>query len=409
MSQNKRSVIRRNYWFLLCWCLAAMFTLWTVTPALGQAEAGSISGTVRDPSGAVVTGATVTAKSIATGAERSVHTGSIGQYSIPALTPGNYQVTVGSSSFKTFQTTVEVTVGGSSTVDAHLQVGEASAVIEVAAGAATEVNTQTQEQSQLISPQQIANLPSLTRNPYDFVALSGNVSNADSTSNAQGNNNVNGSGQGTLTRGVGFSINGQRESSTEILLDGVENEGIFNVAVGENVPQDSVQEFSIVTSNFSPEYGRAGGGVVNVTTRAGSNSFHGSAWEYNRLAAYTANTYANDAANAAAGSVVDPKGNYTRNQFGYFVGGPIVKNKLFVSQSTEWTRVRSSATETEEAIDPSFVSLLPANTQAYFRQYGTGFGACFQSGYHCWPVSCGRGSGRSRKRGHRNSSITACV
>jgi hypothetical protein len=372
MLRDKMGPIRRSYGFLLCWCIAAMLALLAAAPAFGQAEAGSISGTVRDASGAVIPGATVTAKSVATGAERTVHSGSIGQYLIPALTPGNYQVTVTSSSFKAFQTTVEVTVGGSATLNAQLQVGETSVVVEVTAGAATEVNTQTQEQSQLISPQQIANLPSLTRNPYDFVALSGNVSNADSTSNAQGNNNVSGSGQGTTTRGVGFSINGQRESSTEILLDGVENESIFFVAVGENVPQDSVQEFSIVTSNFTPEYGRAGGGVVNVTTKAGTNSIHGSAWEYNRLSAYTANTYANDAANAAAGHIVAPKGTYTRNQFGYFVGGPIVKNKLFVSQSTEWTRVRSSATETEEALDPSFISLLPANTQAYFRQFGTG-------------------------------------
>jgi outer membrane receptor for ferrienterochelin and colicin len=120
----------------------------------------------------------------------------------------------------------------------------------------------------------MAQLPSLTRNAYDFVALSGNVSNGDSTSVNQGNNNVSGSGQGLTTRGVSFSLNGQRQTGTEILLDGVENVAVYSYAVGENVPIDSVQEYSVITNNFSAEYGRASGGVVNVTTRAGSNQFH---------------------------------------------------------------------------------------------------------------------------------------
>jgi hypothetical protein len=226
--------------------------------------------------------------------------------------------------------------------------------------------------SQLVDTQQLAQLPSLTRNPYDFVAISGNVSNGDNTTNSAN------SGQELSSRGVGYAINGQRESGTEILLDGVENVAVFSVNVGEDVPIDAVQEYSIITNNFSAEYGRASGGVVNVTTKAGSNNFHGSAWEYNRLSAYTANTYANDAANAAflegggTGALPDPKGTYARNQFGFQAGGPIIKNKLFIFESTEWTRVRSAATETEEVLDPSFVSLLPANAQSYFTSYGTG-------------------------------------
>ena len=142
------------------------------------------------------------------------------------------------------------------------------------------------------------------------------------------------------------------------------------------MPVDSIQEYSIITNNFLAEYGRASGGVVNVSSKVGTNAFHGSGWEFNRLSAYTANTYANDSANAASidggGSIIDPKGIYTRNQFGFQAGGPIVKNKLFIFESTEWTRVRSSASESEEVLDPSFISLLPANAQAYFASYGTG-------------------------------------
>jgi hypothetical protein len=342
--------------------------------AFGQAEAGSIVGTVRDATGALVTGASIKVRSLATGAERTAVTGNAGQYTIPGVAPDKYEVTISNASFKTFRTTVEVAVGGTATVDAKLEVGQASTVVEVtAAGAGTEVNTQTQELSQLINTEQLAQLPSLTRNPYDFVAISGNVSNGDSTSNG----GMTG-GQELSNRGVGFAINGQRESGTEILLDGVENVSVFGASVGEDVPLDGVQEYSIITNNFSTEYGRASGGVVNVSTKSGTNAFHGSAWEFNRLSAYTSNTYNNDALNDAflagggTGPLPDPKGSYTRNQFGFQGGGPIIKNKLFISESTEWTRVRSSSLQTEEVFDPAFIAALPANAQAYFAAFGTG-------------------------------------
>lgn len=339
--------------------------------AFGQAEAGSITGTVRDATGAVVLGANVTAKNTGTSVERSTQTGSVGQYTIPGLSPATYEVTIASANFATFRAKVEVVVGGITTVDAQLAIGHSSTVVEVTAGVANQVNTQTQELSQLIDTEQVQHLPSLTRNPYDFVAISGNVSNGDSTSNGA-TTSMGGGGQELSQRGVGFAINGQRESGTEILLDGVENISIFSVGVGTNIPVDGVQEYSIVTNNFSAEYGRASGGVVNVTSKTGTNNWHGSLWEFNRLAAYTANTY-NNAVNDL------PKGGYTRNQFGFQVGGPIIKNKLFVSESTEFTRVRSNAVETEEIFDPTFISGntangypgLPANAQSYFQTFGT--------------------------------------
>jgi hypothetical protein len=342
----------------------------SATLAFGQVEAGSIDGTVRDTSGAVIPGATVTSTSMTTGVERSATTGTIGQYSIPGLNVGTYEVTVKSPNFETFETQAEVTVGAITTVNAQLNVGKNTVVVKVVATAIA-VNTETQELSQLVNSQKIAHLPSLTRNPYDFVALSGNVSNGDSTSNG-GTTSIGGGGQELFQRGVGYAINGQRESGTEILLDGVENVSVFNVGVGTNIPVDGVQEYSVVTNNFSAEYGRASGGVVNVTSKAGTNNWHGSGWEFNRLSAYTANTYNN---------VVNhlPKGKYTRNQFGFQIGGPIIKNKLFVSESTEFTRVRSNSVQTEEIFDPSFIfgnstngyPGLPANAQAYFKSFGT--------------------------------------
>ena len=325
----------------------------------GQAETGTVAGVVKDATGAVVADAKVTITNTANNAERTSSSNSLGEYRISNLTPGNYQLVVSKSGFQTYKVPVEVSVGGHSTIDAQLTVGSGNTVVEVTAGAATEVNTQTQELSQLIDAQQLAQLPSLTRNPYDFVAISGNVSNGDSTSNGEM------AGQELSSRGVGFAINGQRESGTEILLDGVENVSVFGVSVGENIPLDGVQEYSVVTNNFSAEYGRASGGVVNVTTKAGSNNWHGSAWEFNRLAAYTANTFNNDANQI-------PKGGYTRNQFGFQAGGPIMKNKLFISGSVEWTRVRSSSRQTEEIFDPAFLAYLPTNAQSYFSTYATG-------------------------------------
>jgi hypothetical protein len=351
--------------------------------ASAQVDTGQIAGVVTDQSGAVVPSASITVKSLSTNATRTAVSSATGAYQVPGLTPGDYQVTVNSGSFKPFTAKVEVTVGGQVTVDAKLSVSSATIEVQVVAEGGATINTQTQEESQVVDTQQLASLPSLTRNPYDFVALSGNVSNGDSTGNSMS------SGQNLTSRGVGYAINGQRESGTEILLDGVENVAIFGSAVGEDVPIDSVQEYSVITNNFSAEYGRASGGVVNLTTKAGTNALHGSAWEFNRLSAYTSNTYANNAANwnyraatgpceqgnpALTGSPLPqcpgPRGSYTRNQFGAQAGLPIIKNKLFVFESTEFTRVRSAANESEEIFDPTFIALMPANVQAYYTTYG---------------------------------------
>ncbi|HEY3988057.1 MAG TPA: carboxypeptidase regulatory-like domain-containing protein [Acidobacteriaceae bacterium] len=350
--------------------LLAIFILLACGAAVAQVETGQIAGTVKDQAGAVVPGATVNIKDLATNAVRTTQSGSNGEYVVPGLTPGNYGVTVNGTGFKAFSARVEITVGGHVTLDANLSVNANVTEVQVIGAGGTQVNTQSQELSQVVDTQQLAALPSLTRNPYDFVVLSGNVSNGDNTTN---NSN---SGQNLSSRGVGYSINGQRQSGTEILLDGVENISVFGAGVGEQIPIDSVQEYSILTNNFAAEYGRASGGVVNLTTKSGTNNFHGSAWEFNRLSAYTANTYNNDALNNAflasggTGPLPQPKGTYTRNQFGFLVGGPIKKDKLFFTVSTEWLRVRSQASETALIPTPQFLAYTAPNVQAFFNSFG---------------------------------------
>ena len=340
---------------LACLCAAAL--LLSVT-AFAQVETGQIAGTITDTSGAVVPQATITVRNLASNATRTAQSSSLGTYLILGLEPGTYQLTVTSTAFKTFTANTEVTVGSHVTVDARLSVGASVTEVQVVAEGGTAVNTQTQELSQVVDSQQLAQLPSLTRNPYDFVVLSGNVSSGDNTTT-----NMN-SSQNLTSRGVGYAVNGQRQTGTGILLDGVENISVFSQVVGQNIPIDSVQEYNVVTNNFAAEYGRASGGIVNLTTKSGANNFHGSAWEFNRLSAYTANTFDNVVAGI-------PKGVYTRNQFGYAIGGPVKKNKLFFFQSTEWTRVRSQETLSELIPTSQFLSYTAPAVQQYFSMYGS--------------------------------------
>ena len=326
--------------------------------AFAQVDKGQIAGTVTDQSGAAIPGAAVTLKNLASNTERTVQSSQTGSFVVVGLDPGTYGFTVSADQFKPFSGSVEATVGSHITLNAKLLVTSSTTAVEVIAAGGATVNTQTQELSQVVDTLELSQLPSLTRNPYDFVSLSGNVSNGDNTTN-----DVN-SGQNLTSRGVGYAINGQRQTGTEILLDGVENISVFSFGVGEQIPIDSVKEYNIVTNNFAAEYGRASGGIVNLTTKEGTNRFHGSGWEFNRLSAYTANTFENDVTDT-------PKGTYTRNEFGFDVGGPIKKDKLFFFGSTEWARVRSQASESELIPTPQFLAFTAPNVQSYFSAFGS--------------------------------------
>lgn len=345
------------------------FTFFAANRCVHAQEAGQILGAVTDPSGAVVPNATVTVRNLGTNAVRTITTGSNGNFIVPGLAPATYEVGIQASGFTNQTRRVEVTVASKVVVDVQLTVGASNTSVEVSAElGGSQVNTQTQELSQIIGSTQVSEMPSLTRNAYDFVALSGNVSAGDSTNSGDSrgvSGGSSGNSQNATTRGVGFNINGQRSSGTEILLDGVENVSVFTDGIGVYVPIDATQEFRVQTSNYEPQYGRASGGIVNVSTKAGTNSFHGRVWEFNRLSAYTANTVLN----AQSGQA---KGKYTRNQFGFAVGGPVLKDKLFFFGSTEWTRVRSSAVTLAAVPTPQFLALSAPNTQKFFSDYSGG-------------------------------------
>lgn len=363
----KRRVLKEAFASLL-----AAFLLLSLGPcsAFAQAETGQIVVKATDPNGAIVSGATVSVTQVNTGRKLpETKTSDEGSATLTNLQPGRYEVTVTGSGFAPYTQQAEVNVGAKVSVEATLSATAKGETVTVVAGeGGVEVNTQTQQLADTVSQKQITELPTLTRNPYDLVGTSGNATNVE----------------GLTARGAGFSINGQRSASTNILLDGGENVDTFTATVGQNVPLDSVQEFQVITSNFSAEYGRASGGIVNVATRAGSNNFHGSLYEFNRISALASNSFDNNANDIA-------KGVFTRNQFGYSTGGRVIKDKLFFFSSTEWTRIRSTGEVISLIPTPQLIAASNANTKNYFNAFPLATpinGQVFTVGDIC-PSGCG--------------------
>lgn len=360
---NERSKIMSNskrmpstfYWLWNSVTAVLILVLISAT-AFAQNETGQIVGRVTDPNGAVVPGATATVKSVATGREVNATSNSEGIYTVTNLQPGLYDITTKGGSFKQLTQRVQVTVGAKLSIETQLSLSDVTGSVDVVAGNGVEVNTQDQQLSNVVSQKDILELPTVTRNPYDLVGLSGNVSTDGSNKVEQP------AGISVTSRGAGYVINGQRASSTNILLDGGANVDTYVAAVGQQVPLDAVGEFRVVTGNFSAEYGRATGGIVNVSTRSGSNEFHGSLYEFNRNSRFASNSFNNNASGI-------PRGAFNRNQFGYSVGGPILKNKLFFFSSTEWTRVRSNSLSINYVPTPQLLAASSPNTRAFFNAF----------------------------------------
>jgi len=349
---DKKAVAGTLRFLLMVFAVAAM-----AGTIMAQSETGQITGKVIDPNGAVVTGAAITLSSVETGAQRTATTNDEGVYAITNLQPGVYEVTVEAANFAKSTQRVQVTVGSKASLETALSVsGINTATIDVVDNAGIEVNTQTQELSNVVTGTQIRELPTVTRNPYNLVQLSGNATTDDPSTSQNGT-------AGTSTwRGAGASLNGQRAASTNILLDGADNNDSYQAIVGQNIPLDSVQEFRVITSNFSSEYGRATGGIVNVATRGGSNDFHGTAYAFNRLSRLASNGFANNATGV-------PRGVFTRNQFGYSFGGRIIKDKLLFFNSSEWTRVRSQGELLAFVPTSQLINLSAAATRDFFSGY----------------------------------------
>ncbi|HUS06093.1 MAG TPA: TonB-dependent receptor, partial [Bryobacteraceae bacterium] len=282
--------------------------------AFAQSEVGtaSLNGTVTDPTGAAVSGAKVTAANVATGLTRTTQTREAGLYSLLRLPVGTYDVTIEASGFKTVKrAAVPLSIGAVATLDVLLELGAAQETISVTAEVPV-VETTRSQTSTVVSEKAVADLPVNGRNFLDFTLLTPGVSR-------------------DYSRFGDISFGGQRGTSNSILVDGADSNNVFfgqstgRSGTGRNpysFSQDAVQEFQVNTSGYTAEVGRAGGGVVNVITKSGTNELHGTIFEFFRDKALNANTWANNRRGA-------PKRAYHFNQFGGNLGGPIIKNKAF--------------------------------------------------------------------------------
>ncbi len=297
----------------LVWTCCVLFA----TLLYGQFETAEVLGTVRDNTGSVVPKATVTLLNQDTGIQAKTTTDENGNYDFFNVKVGRYTISVEATGFTKFTTTdVGVNVNARQRVDATLQVGAITETVEVT-GVAAVLQTDSSEHSQVINTQQIVELPLNGRNYSDLALLSTNVHRSPMSVLFAAN--------GTPREGA-LNVNGMRSTYNNFLLDGLDNNAYSpsNQGYSSQVVQpspDAIEEFKVLTSNFSAEYGRVGGGVINAALRSGTNQFHGSAWEFLR------NTDLN-----AVGFFQPPGGikpTLQRNQFGVSIGGPIIKNKLF--------------------------------------------------------------------------------
>jgi len=347
--------------------LFAFTALAVIFSAVAFAQTASVQGTVLDKSGAVVAAAQVSARNLATNQTSSAITSGSGYFSIPNLAVGDYEIKIGKESFKTFIVkSLELTVAQTQTVNAELEPGSVTEEVQVRADELPPVDLETSQVSNLVDARQIKDLPLITRDPYSLVLLSPGTSQTNS-------------------RLGGFTVNGARERNNNFLLDGVDNNdtsvpGIAGGVLSAN--PDSTEEFRVITNNFNAEYGRNTGAIIDVVTKGGTNSFHGGVYEFGRWNAFGgARDWFNPAIDASGNKTKqDP---YVRNQFGYSIGGPIIKNKTFFFFNEEFQRFRTTLTNNATVPTAAFktgvfnyfgapVDLNGANngTPTIFQQFG---------------------------------------
>ncbi len=282
---------------------------------------GTILGTVRDSSGALVVGATVTGTNTLTNFSRQVVSGADGEYRLLALPVGQYNVTATAPGFEQFVVTgINVDVNDQLRVDVSLKIGAVKESVQVEANA-VQVETDSTQLGQVIGTKQILSLPLNGRSFIDLLGLQAGVA-PDTSGSMQQDRPV----SGILSPG-NVSVNGQRETANAFLVNGGDVSEGRNQGAGLIPNLDSIQEFRLITNGFDAEYGKYSGSVMNAVTKSGTNGIHGDVFEFLRNDDFDARNF------------FDPtKAELRRNQFGYAVGGPLLKNKLFWFTDYQGTR-----------------------------------------------------------------------
>jgi hypothetical protein len=286
----------------------------SVLPLQAQVDTGSITGTVTDASGAVVSGAKVTLVNEGTAATLSVNTGTDGSYTFSPVKIGSYKLEATAQGFKTItQSNIVVNVSANVLANLRLQAGSVSETVEVTSSVPI-LQTQDASVGQVMDTRNVNNLPLNGRNFTFLAQLSAGVNSPQADT------------RGNAASGA-FSANGLRPAQNNYMLDGIDNNSdTVDFLNGTNFvvlpPVDAIQEFKVQTSDFSAEFGRSGAAVLNATIKSGTNEFHGAAWEFLRNDKLDAADYFEDFNRV-------PKGELRQNQFGFSGGGPILKNKVF--------------------------------------------------------------------------------
>jgi hypothetical protein len=279
-----------------------------------QIDTGSIVGTVTDPSGAAIAGATVELTNEATGVTRSVSTNGDGAYQFSAITPGVYSVKVSSANFESaVRTHLEIDVQSRPAADFTLKVGQSSQVVEVTS-ATPVLMTESADVGGVLQAQQINDLPLNGRRYSDLALLEAGIQRNQVNTNNQAPDR--------------FSSNGNLETQNYFSLDGIDNNsGSTNLQESSvqviQPPPDALQEFRIQTRTYSAEFGTSAGAVINASVKSGTNQYHGDVWEFLRNSSLDANSYFNNLNGV-------PRGHFTQNQYGATIGGPIIKDKTFI-------------------------------------------------------------------------------
>jgi hypothetical protein len=306
--------------------LAIALTL--IAPRLGYAQYhvnGTITGTVTDPSGAAIAGATVTARNTLNGTSQSTKTNINGSYLFSDMPAATYTMVVQSQGFQNCETTgLVLDPAASRTFSCALQVGSASQTIEVQASA-LQVETESAQINSVINSQQIEQLPDNGRNFANFLALEPGVAGI----NFSDFNSMN------IFATQGVSVNGLRDSDNNILIEGVSSQRTRDNAATTAAPAlDAIGEVNIVATGYMPEYSRGAGAQIVVQLKSGTDQYHGSLYEYNQNTAY------DSALNALPGQQTNPRGVINWNNFGGTFGGPIphTHHKLFFFYGEDVTR-----------------------------------------------------------------------
>jgi Carboxypeptidase regulatory-like domain/TonB-dependent Receptor Plug Domain/TonB dependent receptor len=341
-TEDDRGVLRKHS-SLLAVCVVILSLS---AAGLGQELAATLTGTVSDASGAVVAGATVVIHSEETGADlRSVTTSNTGSFNVTNLPAGRYTVTVKSGGFETFVAKdVILNVAEKHTLNVGLLTGKTTATVEVTAEN-TPIQTTTAEESGTVTGEQVRELALSNRNFEQLVLLQPGVSNQLGDKPGFG-----------LSSNTQISINGARTGANNWTVDGADiNDSGSNGTLLNTPSIDAIQEFTLERSNYDASFGRSGGGQIVVATKAGTNQFHGSAFEFNRNNFYNANTFGARANIAAGGSWADNSTPIERyNDYGFTIGGPLFipkvfhpdKDKTFFFWSEEWRKASTPGTNT---------------------------------------------------------------